>query len=296
MASTRTEGTRTASAASAAATSAGLVGLRQREQLLELIDEQQQAACRLVGRARRVLADRAGDPVGRVAQQRGERRLVGVRPHGERGGERAHRVAARHDVDPRPAVVVDQPRQHAGPAQRRLAGARVAADDDERLAPHAIDQLADLAAPAEEQRAVRRLERGEAAVRIAVGHAGRGRRRGALLERDHQRVGRGEPRAGIALDQAIDDRGERRIDAGRDVAEPRHVAMLDDVAEHGHRDAAVRRGAGQQLVEQDARASTDPIAGSPARRATARAPCTAACRRTGRDAGSREAPRARGLA
>ena len=93
---------------------AGLVGLGQRQQLLELVDEQQQPARRAVGR-QRALADRAGERVGRVAQQRAERRLVGVEPAGERGGERVHRVAARDHVDPRPAVVIDQPRQHARP-------------------------------------------------------------------------------------------------------------------------------------------------------------------------------------
>ena len=57
----------------------------------------------------------------------------------------------------------------------------------------------------------------------------RGRRR-TLLERDEQRIGRREARARIALDQAIDDRRERGIDAGATVAEPRDVAVLDDVA------------------------------------------------------------------
>jgi hypothetical protein len=226
-----------------------LIGIGQREQLLELIHEQEQAARRSV--ARDVAADRARHLVGGRAQQRGEPGLVHRGPRGERRGERAHRVAARQHVDARPAVVLDQPRHRAGPAQRRLAVARVAADQDERLGAHAIDELADLLAAAEEQRAVRGVERGEAAVGVAVGElVARGRGR-ALLERDQERVRRRVARARIALDQAIDDRRQRRIDGGHHVAEPGDVAVLDHPAELRHRDAAVRRRAGQELVQQD---------------------------------------------
>jgi hypothetical protein len=235
---------------------ARVVGRGQGQELLELVDEDHQAARRDAGHRvpRELAAQRAGHRVGPLAHDLGERFFVAAAvagPRRERGGERAHRVAARDDLEARPAVVLGQPRQHAGAAQRRLAGARVAADHDERLDPHPVDQLAGLAGAAEEQRGVGRVERGQPAVRVAVGPGRVGGRRG-VLERGDQRVGRREPGARVELDQAIDDRGERRIDAGHDLGEPRDVAALDGVGELLDREPAVRRLAGQQLVEQDA--------------------------------------------
>jgi hypothetical protein len=232
-----------------------LGGLRQGQQLLELIDEHQQAARRTAARclvARDGLAERAGHGVGLVAQRSGERVFVAAGPRRERRRERLDGMSPRHDLDARPSAVLRQPRQHAGAAQRRLAGPGIAADHDERLDPHAIDELANLAGAAEELRRVHRLEHREPAVGIAVRIAVRRGRLRAELERGVQRVGRREPRARIALDQAIDDRCERRFDRRRDVAEPRDVDLLHGIGELFDLDVAKRRGAGEQLVEQDA--------------------------------------------
>ena len=202
------------------------------------------------------------------------------------GGPARHRRATSRRARP-------SQRQHAGAAQRRLAGARVAADDDERLGAHAIDQLADLAAAAEEQRRVRRLERRQPAVRIAVGHAGVApRRRRALLERDAaaHRPTRTAPPASRSTRRSTIAR-ERRVDAGRDLAEPRRVALLHDARRaprSGSRGGAPRRRAARRA---GCRASRGRSGGSPARRARARAPCRAACRRcTRRHAGCDRSP------
>jgi hypothetical protein len=245
---------------------ARLVRIRQRQELLELIHEQQQAARRsvgcpgsgLLGAGRRsfaadeVLPDRAGDRIGAVAQRRGELGLAGAGPRGERRRERVHGMARRDHVDAGPAIARGEPRQDAGPTQRRLAGARVTADHDERLGPHAIDQLANLAPATKEQGTVDRFERGEAAVGIAVGEPGFGGWGGALLERDQQGIRGGEPGACISLDQAIDDRGQRRLDARGHVGDARGGAVLDDAGELGQRDTEIGRRADQELVEQDA--------------------------------------------
>jgi hypothetical protein len=89
------------------------------------------------------------------------------------------------------------------------------------------------------------LEHREAAIRIAHRHAELRGRCEAVLERDQQRLGRREPRGGIAIDQAIDDRCELRIDARRRAGEPREILAADDAAQRGHRHPGVRRAAGE---------------------------------------------------
>src|SRR4029079_2849375 len=85
--------------------------------------------------------------------------------------ERGHRLAGPHHRDAPPAVaersLLDRG-EHAGAAQRRLADAGVAGDQDEALHLEALEDAARLRLAAEEDAAVLGLEGEQSAVRIRV--------------------------------------------------------------------------------------------------------------------------------
>ncbi|HSR96965.1 MAG TPA: hypothetical protein VLM79_07945 [Kofleriaceae bacterium] len=75
------------------------------------------------------------------------------------------------------------------------------------------------------------------------------RRCGAFFEREQQRIGRTESISRISLDEAIDDRGQRRIDTGAHRAQARDLALLDCTGKLVDRDIAKWRRPGEQLVQ-----------------------------------------------
>jgi hypothetical protein len=164
----------------------GLGAIRDRRELLELIDEHDHAAAlgapELAGDRRRI-----------IAQARLEG-FVELELVDEQRRERGQRTRARHERDHRPRLALGRElRQHPGPAQRRLAHTRVPGDEHERITAQALDDRADIRAATEEQRAVLRLEGQQAAVRIALGDLAAEHQRLDLLERFAQLVARSEP-------------------------------------------------------------------------------------------------------
>src|SRR5690349_20024013 len=101
---------------------------------------------------RRILGDHVLEHVLGTAEKRRQRGT-------EREQRRSPGEQSRHA--PRAAVLegtLADERQHPGGADRRLADAAVAGDDDEPLDAQAIERLVDDARPAEEQAAMLRLE------------------------------------------------------------------------------------------------------------------------------------------
>ena len=180
----------------------GLVAA-EREDLLELVDHEHQAAGPATPRGedlpdRESSAARVGAQVG--VQRRGGRALQG----GQRRGQLLQRFhARRQQLARRP-----ERRHQARAQQRRLAAARRAEDGEERVGLQPPGQLGDQRVAAEEQRRVARLERRQPEV---------GRRRSLRIGR---RGGRGSQAVPAALPlpdvaAAATDVGERHRQRGQ---------------------------------------------------------------------------------
>jgi hypothetical protein len=227
----------------------GLLDVGHGDQLLQLIDQEQEAALLAELAAQRVAQLHAvGQHLGRLA-------LADLERGGQRDGQRAHRPPARHQLPPRPGAAaaeraVGDGRQHAGAAQRRLAGAGPAGHEHERLGAQAVDHRADLLRAAEEHRVVIELERAQSAVRVATRR--RPDRGGVIevFERVAQLVGRGEAAIRIAGQAAVDDGGEARLQPR--ASQRRCVSLLRHARKVRQRDLVVGCVAGRQLVHHRA--------------------------------------------
>jgi hypothetical protein len=232
-------------------------------QLLELIDEQQDALTLQAGPAAQEGAQVAGlgaQPVDERLVLGHPRRQIDRAAVGERlqqGRQPGQRRAAGASHEDLPGLLRRLERgDDAGPQQRRLADARRADHADQRLVAHLLDQVDDVAAAAEEAIGVGLLEGAEPRIRAVVVVAAAAVAAGlAAVERGQELPGRREALVAVLGDAAVDDAlelagqiGDHAADAGQ---------RLIELGRGRHQLAAGRLGAermaaGQRLPQHDA--------------------------------------------
>lgn len=142
------------------------------------------------------------------------------------------------------------PGEHAGAAERGLPCPGVARDEDERVCPEALQDGANLAVTPEEQGAVRGLEGEEAAVRIALRDLGPSARDVQLLQGLAELLAGREALLREALETALQDLGEPRIDVGDGPGDGRDLPAHRVGGDLVRLLAVEGRLSGAQLVEQ----------------------------------------------
>ncbi len=189
-----------------------LARLGEGEELLELVDEEQQAP---PSRVR--LAQRLPEP-GWPARERGDELRLPASEHGrERGGQGLERAVTgpQREGDLLTALVQGargHAGQHARAAQRRLAGPGVSGHEDQGSGAEALQHGADVCLASEEERPVLGLEGLQAPVGIADAQ-----RRGCAealepLQGLAEGLGRDEALQWIGREAPGDERGEVRVD------------------------------------------------------------------------------------